>query len=103
MLNDLQYRILRKIAPGTPQTMSGSAYDGKSKVRVSLGDDLMALIKDKTVIDFGCGDGLATLDLARGGAKKVIGLDIRQSILDQATSNAAAAGLSDRCEFTTKT
>jgi 2-polyprenyl-3-methyl-5-hydroxy-6-metoxy-1,4-benzoquinol methylase len=103
MLNDLQYRILKKIAPAEPHTMSGSAYDGKSKIRVSLGDELLTLIRDKTVIDFGCGDGIATLDLARNGAKKVIGLDIIKSALDKATSNAAAAGLSDCCEFSTNT
>jgi SAM-dependent methyltransferase len=103
MLNDLQYRILRKIAPTTPHTMDGSAYDGQSKIRVSLGDDLLTMIRDKTVIDFGCGDGVATLDLARHGAKKVIGLDIIRSALDKATSNAAAAGLADLCEFSTGT
>jgi SAM-dependent methyltransferase len=103
MLNDLQYRILRKIAPGAPQTMNGSAYDGKSKIRVSLGDDLLTLIRDKTVIDFGCGDGIATLDLARHGAKKVIGLDILKSALAKAASNAAAAGLGHCCEFSTST
>src|SRR5277367_3337039 len=103
MLDDLQYRILTRISPGEPQTMSGSAYDGKSKIRISLGDDLLTLIQDKTVIDFGCGDGVATLDLARHGAKKVIGLDILRNALDQATRNAAAAGLADRCEFSTST
>jgi SAM-dependent methyltransferase len=103
MLNDLQYRVLRRIAPGAPQTMNGSAYDGKSKIRISLGDDLLTLIRDKTVIDFGCGDGVATLDLARHGAKKVIGLDILRNALDKATSNAAAAGLANCCEFSTST
>jgi SAM-dependent methyltransferase len=103
MLNDLQYRILRKIAPGAPQTMNGSAYDGKSKIRVSLGENLLTMIQDKIVIDFGCGDGVATLDLARHGARKVIGLDILQNALDQATRNAANAGLDTLCEFTTST
>jgi SAM-dependent methyltransferase len=103
MLNDMQYRILRKIAPGDSHAINRSAYDGNSKIRVSLGDDLLTLIRDKTVIDFGCGDGVATLDLARYGAKKVIGLDIRKSVLDKAANNAAAAGLGDRCEFSTST
>jgi SAM-dependent methyltransferase len=103
MLDDLQYRILRKIAPVAPRTMEGSAYDEKSKIRVSLGDDLLGLIQDKTVIDFGCGDGVATLDLARYGARKVIGLDILENALAKATTNAAAAGFSDRCEFSTTT
>jgi SAM-dependent methyltransferase len=83
--------------------MNGSAYDGKSKIRVSLGENLLTMIQDKVVIDFGCGDGVATLDLARHGARKVIGLDILQNALDQATRNAANAGLDTLCEFTTST
>jgi len=103
MLDDLQYQILTKIAPAAPHTMDGSSYDGKSKIRVLLGDDLLTLIRNKTVIDFGCGDGFATLDLARHGAAKVIGLDIRQRALDQATALAAREGLSGCCEFSTHT
>jgi SAM-dependent methyltransferase len=99
MLNDFQYRVLMKIAPGKPPAMSGSAYDGKSKIRILLGEDIPTLVRDKTVIDFGCGDGVATLDLVRLGAKRVIGLDILKSALDTAASNAAAAGLDDCCEF----
>lgn len=103
MFDNVQYRILQRISPGVPQAMKGSAYEGKSKVRVSLGDELLAMIQDKTVIDFGCGDGVATLDLARMGAKKVIGLDILTAALEKATANAAAAGLADCCEFSTST
>jgi 2-polyprenyl-3-methyl-5-hydroxy-6-metoxy-1,4-benzoquinol methylase len=103
MLNELQYRILRKIAPDAPKTMNGSAYDGKSKIGVSLGDELLTLVKDKTVIDFGCGDGIATLDLVCHGAIKVIGIDILETALSKARNNAAAAGLADCCEFSTST
>jgi ribosomal protein L11 methylase PrmA len=93
MLTDLQYRLLRKIAPDEPKIMTGSSYAGKSKLRILLGDDALALIRDKTVIDFGCGDGLETLDLVRHGAKRAIGLDIRKDLLDKAISNARAGRL----------
>jgi len=83
--------------------MNGSAYEGKSKLRMTLGEDLLSLIRDKTVIDFGCGEGLESLDLVRNGARKVIGIDIRQSVLREAARNVSAAGLSDRCEFMTGT
>jgi SAM-dependent methyltransferase len=103
VLDYLQYQILKKIAPGDPQTMNGSAYDGKSKIGVYLGDGLLDLVRDKIVIDFGCGEGAASLDLARCGAKKVFGIDIRQGALDRAASKAAAEGLAELCEFLTST
>lgn len=103
MLDTLQYRMLRKIAPASPQKLDASNYEGKSKMRVLLGEDLLRLVQDKTVIDFGCGNGIATLDLARAGAKKVIGIDILEHALQEATARAEAEGLSDRCEFSTRT
>lgn len=103
MLTELQYRLLRKIAPDEPRGMDGSAYEGKSKLRITLGDDMLALIRNKVVIDFGCGEGLETLDLVRQGASSVIGLDIRNSVLDKAARNAEAAGLNERCVFSTST
>ncbi len=103
VFDKLQYRLLRKIAPTEPPTMSGSAYQGKSKLRMTLGDELLTLVRDKTVIDFGCGEGLESLDLARNGARKVIGIDIREGALAEAARKAQAGGLSDRCEFLHKT
>jgi SAM-dependent methyltransferase len=104
MLTGLQYRLLRKIAPTEPRTMmDGSAYEGKSKLRICLGEDLLRLIHDKTVIDFGCGEGRESFELARNGAQKVIGIDIRANVLDKAIKSAIEAGLSDRCKFVTST
>jgi SAM-dependent methyltransferase len=103
MLTELQYRLLRKISPGGPSVTESTAFEGKSKLRMSLGDELLAAIPGKTVIDFGCGDGLATLDIARFGAKKVIGIDIRNWVLEIASKRSSVAGLSDRCEFVTST
>jgi SAM-dependent methyltransferase len=103
MLTELQYRLLLKISPGGPAVTESTAFEGKSKLRMSLGDDLLELIRDKTVIDFGCGDGLATLDIARFGAKKVVGIDIRSWVLEIADKHCRDEGLSDRCDFRTGT
>ena len=103
MLDNLQYAILRKIAPHDPKLMNGSTYDGKSKIAVSLGQEFLAKVRDKVVIDFGCGEGSASLDLARAGARKVIGVDIIERRLEKAALRAAEAGLSEICEFTTRT
>jgi SAM-dependent methyltransferase len=103
MLDRLQYRILRKIAPAELPERENAAYDGRSTFDAYLGNGLINLVRDKTVIDFGCGEGGASLDLVRFGAKKVVGIDIRRWVLDKATANAVAAGLDDRCEFLTST
>jgi SAM-dependent methyltransferase len=103
MLTELEYRLLRKIAPDEPRFAEGYAYEGKSKLQMTLGEGLLGLIRDRTVIDFGCGEGRETLDLVRHGARKVIGLDIRKNVLDIAAARCRAEGLDDRCEFVTST
>jgi len=103
MLTRIQYRILKRISPGDPSFCSGDAYQNKSKLGVLLGDEFLGRIRDKIVIDFGCGEGLESLDLARHGAKKVIGIDIREDVLAKARNNAAAAGLEAVCLFSTAT
>ena len=103
LLTDVQYRILKKISPGDPDRCSGSAYEGKSKLDVLLGEELLGNIAGKVVIDFGCGEGTEAIELARRGARRVIGLDIREEVLHAARERALAAGVQDRCRFTTWT
>jgi SAM-dependent methyltransferase len=55
------------------------------------------------VIDFGCGLGVEALEMAERGARRVIGLDIREAVLDQARMAAERRHLADRCIFTTDT
>ena len=45
-------------------------------------------LRDLTILDFGCGSGQTVLDIAKFGPQKVIGLDIRESILNQARQSA---------------
>lgn len=82
VLTQLQYRILRKIAPGEPGGMDGGAYAGKSKLDVLLGP-LLPDLAGKSVIDFGCGDGGEAVELAERGAR-VFGVDIRENVLEVA-------------------
>jgi SAM-dependent methyltransferase len=96
----LGYRVLRRISPsGETGWMDGSAYAGKSKLEMLLGPRVWRETAGKTVIDFGCGEGAEVIEMARGGARKVIGLDIRTDVLARARANAAAQGVADRCEF----
>jgi SAM-dependent methyltransferase len=92
----VQYAILKRLPAA--RSSGGSAYVGRSKVDVLLGP--LAGSLTGTIIDFGCGAGAEALELARKGFR-VIGLDIRESVLEIARAQAAAAGVS--CCFCTAT
>ena len=56
-------------------------------------------IKEKTVLDIGCGSGPYVVEAARRGSKRVVGLDMAQSMLDLGRQRANAAGVVYNCEF----
>jgi ubiquinone/menaquinone biosynthesis C-methylase UbiE len=68
-----------------------------------MGDQFFARIVGKVVIDFGCGEGDDAVELARNGAKRVIGIDIREDVLRVARQRALDAGVTDTCLFATST
>ena len=103
LFTDLQYRILKRVAPGEPGHLTGAAYAGKSKLSILLGPDLLDQLKGKVVVDFGCGDGDQAIEIAQHGAHRVIGVDIRTDALERARKHAIEAGVADRCEFAEKT
>ncbi len=103
MLTDIQYRILKRISPGAPGCCSGSVYQNKSKLAVQMGDDIFTRIEGKVVVDFGCGEGSDAVELAGKGAKRVIGIDIREDVLQTARQKALGAGVQDTCVFVTST
>ncbi len=88
---------------GEPGLMDGSAYAGKSKMEVLLGPEIWTEIAGKTVLDFGCGSGNESADMAIHGAKRVVGLDILEASLAAARRHAAELNVSQICEFTTRT
>lgn len=103
MLTDLQYRILKRISPGAPSCCSGSVYAGKSKLAVQLGEDIFSRIAGKVVIDFGCGEGTDAVEMATKGAQRVLGIDMREDVLEVARQKAVRAGVQNKCIFTTAT
>ena len=91
----LGYRLLRAIRPTGDTELDGSAYTNTSKLDVLLGDPFWEEVRDRTVIDFGCGTGSESIEMAQKGAARVIGLDIRDTVLEQARSNARRQGAGD--------
>jgi len=60
-------------------------------------------IAENVVVDFGCGEGSDAVELAGKGAKRVIGVDIREDVLETARQRALGAGVQDTCVFATST
>jgi SAM-dependent methyltransferase len=98
MLDSLQYRLLRRISPA-PDDGEETAYQGKSKLRVLMGDGFFERIAGKVIADFGCGEGDDAIEMAKSGAARVLGIDIREDVLQRAREKASAAGVGEVCHF----
>ncbi len=63
--------------------------------------DLCGVTPDMTVLEVGCGTGVATAALARRmtGSGRVIALDMQESLLHQAQSRVEATGCADKVTF----
>jgi SAM-dependent methyltransferase len=73
-------------------------YEGIGKLEVLFGSSLLDRIRNKTVLDFGCGQGREAIEMARYGAAEVIGVDIRDELLAAARVNQKAS-LVQNCTF----
>lgn len=100
---ELGYRLLKQLYP-MARTGSGgeSHYCGARKMETLFGKNVWLEIAGRTVIDFGCGEGAEAIEMAKRGAARVIGIDIRPDVLARARKAAEAAGVGHRCHFTTR-
>jgi ubiquinone/menaquinone biosynthesis C-methylase UbiE len=55
--------------------------------------------RGKTFLDIGCGSGPYSVELAKRGAKRVLGVDFSEPMLAMARDAAKQAGVADRTEF----
>jgi 2-polyprenyl-3-methyl-5-hydroxy-6-metoxy-1,4-benzoquinol methylase len=94
----LQVELMRRIAPPVPLPLQ-TLYDEKSKLAMLLGNDFLQSLRGLVVLDFGCGYGLETIEMAKAGARLAIGLEIEEELLAAARRNAEQAGVGDRCQF----
>lgn len=102
---ELGYRVLRHLpTPRGWRPCSSSASSPKpGKLETYWGRGIWDELADRTVIDFGCGSGGDSIDLAKRGARRVIGLDIDPEMLAIAARGAEHANVADRCSFQTTT
>ncbi len=70
-----------------------------SRLRQYFGASLETRLRDRTVVDFGCGRGADAVIAALAGAKRVIGIDIDDAYLDSARTLARDHGVAQTCTF----
>lgn len=89
---ELGYRVLCVISPGEPKGMGGGAYAGISKLEKLFGPDLWEEVRGNVIIDFGCGTGSESIELAQRGCRHVYGVDISERMLAVARRRAEEGG-----------
>jgi len=75
-----------------------SASDPLGLLKNYFGDYFVQSIKDKVVLDIGCGDGSQVLGVALEGGKYAIGTEIRP-IFEDAENRAKDLGIYDKVKF----
>lgn len=56
-------------------------------------------VAGKSILDIGCGSGVYSIELARRGARRVLGLDFSEPMLEIARRSAREAGVGDAIDF----
>jgi len=102
---NLGYKILKIIAPRTKndQTVHDDS-DNELKLQQYYGNNIFKRVANKTVIDFGCGQGNQAVEIAKmSKTTNMIGLDIQKRHLKKGIKKAKELSVSNRCKFSTTT
>jgi ubiquinone/menaquinone biosynthesis C-methylase UbiE len=67
--------------------------------RFQLTFDALGDVTGKTAVDVGCGSGRYCVELARRGARRVVGVDLADNMIALARDVAIREHVPDRCEF----
>lgn len=99
MLTRLQYQILKRGWPTRPDLTGEIHFAGPTRIGSIFGDDFLSRLAGKIVADFGCGEGREAVELARLGASKVFGVEIREEVHETGRKLAREANVDHLCEF----
>lgn len=80
-----------------------TAYAQRSKLEILMGCQIWDEVRGKTVLDFGCGHGTEAIEMAEHGARRVIGVELEEGCLEEATQHALEHQVSNRCSFQRET
>jgi SAM-dependent methyltransferase len=102
---DLAYRVLRCFPTPCNWQLRLDEFSSPapSKLEAYWGPEIWEALVGRAVLDYGCGTGGDSLEIARRGARRVIGLDIFPKALEIAARAADRANLAERCTFRTAT
>jgi ubiquinone/menaquinone biosynthesis C-methylase UbiE len=90
---------LRKEDPANPDKIEPIFYPTPHSLLKPM-CDLGKVGKDDVVYDIGCGDGRLVIAAVKDfGAKKGVGIDINEKLIEECKANAKKAGVADKCEF----
>jgi SAM-dependent methyltransferase len=100
---ELGYRVLQRFPiPCTWQTpLTQASPPSASKLESYWGTRIWSELRGRTVLDFGCGTGGDSIEIAKHGAAHVVGVDIVPQALAVAAQAAERAHVADRCVFQT--
>ncbi len=87
-----------KIRSFSPETSLDTALD---TLILAFGKKFLSEIKDKVVLDYGCGVGLQAIAMALSGAKFVFGIDIRRDVFEKGKKMLTRFNLEDKVRFDT--
>ena len=84
---------------GAFQAFIDNYWRGVVQKRLEVNIAKLQPLEGKKILDVGCGSGRFCIAFALNGAKKVIGIDFAQAMIEIADKLATGAGVEEKCEF----
>lgn len=86
-------------APDNAAEGVASSVDTALALLIAAFPNFIELIADRNVLDFGCGQGYQAVAMHLEGARRVVGTDVRSSVLEHGRALASASRVKNRVTF----